>query len=261
MTSQPLVGVVMGSDSDWPVMEAAADALDEFGVPCEVDVVSAHRMPQRHDRLRHRRGRARAAGHHRRCRRRGAPAGHARRRSPRCRSSACRCRWRTSTGSTRCCRSCRCRPASRSRPSRSAARATPACSPCGSWPRPTRRCAPRMVDFQAALRDVAQAKGAALRARLSAPPRPGRRRAAGPRRRKRGADQAPRPVLAAGQHDRGGAVAAQVQPAPDPVDIAGQAATADVDRADAAARASLGGLLLVPRHRLQHPQRPGERRS
>ncbi|SDQ11095.1 5-(carboxyamino)imidazole ribonucleotide mutase [Quadrisphaera sp. DSM 44207] len=42
---QPLVGVVMGSDSDWPVMEAAAQALEEFGVPHEVDVVSAHRMP------------------------------------------------------------------------------------------------------------------------------------------------------------------------------------------------------------------------
>ena len=44
--STPLVGVVMGSDSDWPVMEAAATALDEMGVPYEVDVVSAHRMPQ-----------------------------------------------------------------------------------------------------------------------------------------------------------------------------------------------------------------------
>jgi 5-(carboxyamino)imidazole ribonucleotide mutase len=41
-----LVGVVMGSDSDWPVMEAAAGVLDEFGVPYEVDVVSAHRMPR-----------------------------------------------------------------------------------------------------------------------------------------------------------------------------------------------------------------------
>lgn len=46
MTGTPLVGVVMGSDSDWPVMEAAAQALAEFGVPHEVDVVSAHRMPQ-----------------------------------------------------------------------------------------------------------------------------------------------------------------------------------------------------------------------
>jgi len=41
----PLVGVVMGSDSDWPVMSAAADVLAEFGVPFEADVVSAHRMP------------------------------------------------------------------------------------------------------------------------------------------------------------------------------------------------------------------------
>ena len=36
----------MGSDSDWPVMRAAAEALDEFGVPHEADVVSAHRMPR-----------------------------------------------------------------------------------------------------------------------------------------------------------------------------------------------------------------------
>ncbi|MGD8150180.1 5-(carboxyamino)imidazole ribonucleotide mutase [Ornithinimicrobium sp. Y1694] len=42
---QPLVGLVMGSDSDWPVMEAAAEVLTEFGVPYEADVVSAHRMP------------------------------------------------------------------------------------------------------------------------------------------------------------------------------------------------------------------------
>jgi 5-(carboxyamino)imidazole ribonucleotide mutase len=39
------VGIVMGSDSDWPVMEAAAQACAEFGVPFEADVVSAHRMP------------------------------------------------------------------------------------------------------------------------------------------------------------------------------------------------------------------------
>ena len=42
----PLVGVIMGSDSDWPVMRAAAEALDEFGVRYEADVVSAHRMPR-----------------------------------------------------------------------------------------------------------------------------------------------------------------------------------------------------------------------
>ena len=40
------VGIVMGSDSDWPTMKAAAEALDEFGVAHEADVVSAHRMPQ-----------------------------------------------------------------------------------------------------------------------------------------------------------------------------------------------------------------------
>jgi 5-(carboxyamino)imidazole ribonucleotide mutase len=44
--SEPLVGVVMGSDSDWPVMEAAATVLEEFSIPYEADVVSAHRMPQ-----------------------------------------------------------------------------------------------------------------------------------------------------------------------------------------------------------------------
>src|SRR6476620_152176 len=46
MSEAALVGVVMGSDSDWPVMEAASIALEEFGVPYEVDVVSAHRMPR-----------------------------------------------------------------------------------------------------------------------------------------------------------------------------------------------------------------------
>jgi 5-(carboxyamino)imidazole ribonucleotide mutase len=42
----PLVGVIMGSDSDWPVMSAAAEALTEFGVAHEVRVVSAHRTPR-----------------------------------------------------------------------------------------------------------------------------------------------------------------------------------------------------------------------
>jgi 5-(carboxyamino)imidazole ribonucleotide mutase len=44
-TEGPLVGIVMGSDSDWPTMQAAAEALDEFGIAYEADVVSAHRMP------------------------------------------------------------------------------------------------------------------------------------------------------------------------------------------------------------------------
>ena len=46
-TAQPRVGVIMGSDSDWPVMEAAATALAEFDVAFEVGVVSAHRTPGR----------------------------------------------------------------------------------------------------------------------------------------------------------------------------------------------------------------------
>ena len=46
MNDQPLVGVVMGSDSDWSVMQAAATALGEFDIACEVDLISAHRMPR-----------------------------------------------------------------------------------------------------------------------------------------------------------------------------------------------------------------------
>jgi 5-(carboxyamino)imidazole ribonucleotide mutase len=42
---EPVVGVVMGSDSDWPTMEHAASILDDFGVPFEAKVVSAHRTP------------------------------------------------------------------------------------------------------------------------------------------------------------------------------------------------------------------------
>jgi len=45
--TEPRVGLIMGSDSDWPVMEAAATALAEFDVPFEVGVVSAHRTPGR----------------------------------------------------------------------------------------------------------------------------------------------------------------------------------------------------------------------
>jgi 5-(carboxyamino)imidazole ribonucleotide mutase len=44
---QPLVGIIMGSDSDLPVMQAAADILTFFKIPCEVTVVSAHRTPLR----------------------------------------------------------------------------------------------------------------------------------------------------------------------------------------------------------------------
>ena len=45
--AEPVVGVIMGSDSDWPVMRAAAEALAEFDVAYEVGVYSAHRTPQR----------------------------------------------------------------------------------------------------------------------------------------------------------------------------------------------------------------------
>jgi 5-(carboxyamino)imidazole ribonucleotide mutase len=47
MAGDARVGVIMGSDSDWPVMQAAAEALAEFDVECEVGVYSAHRTPQR----------------------------------------------------------------------------------------------------------------------------------------------------------------------------------------------------------------------
>jgi 5-(carboxyamino)imidazole ribonucleotide mutase len=45
--TDPVVGIVMGSDSDWPMMEPAAQALQEFDVPFEAHVVSAHRTPRR----------------------------------------------------------------------------------------------------------------------------------------------------------------------------------------------------------------------
>src|SRR5277367_2380380 len=44
-SNQPVVGILMGSDSDWPVMKAAADALAEFGIASEAKVISAHRDP------------------------------------------------------------------------------------------------------------------------------------------------------------------------------------------------------------------------
>ncbi len=43
---KPLVGIIMGSDSDWPTMKAAADACTEFGIPHEARVISAHRTPR-----------------------------------------------------------------------------------------------------------------------------------------------------------------------------------------------------------------------
>ncbi len=45
MTKHPLVGIVMGSDSDWPIMKACAETLKSFGVSYEAKVLSAHRTP------------------------------------------------------------------------------------------------------------------------------------------------------------------------------------------------------------------------
>jgi 5-(carboxyamino)imidazole ribonucleotide mutase len=55
----PLVGIIMGSDSDWPTMEAAYQVCQEFKIPCEVNVVSAHRTPDdmaRYAKSAHKRG-------------------------------------------------------------------------------------------------------------------------------------------------------------------------------------------------------------
>ncbi|MCI5064522.1 5-(carboxyamino)imidazole ribonucleotide mutase [bacterium] len=43
--SEPLIGIIMGSDSDWPTMKQSAEVLEQFGVPYEAKVVSAHRTP------------------------------------------------------------------------------------------------------------------------------------------------------------------------------------------------------------------------
>src|SRR5512137_2889443 len=45
-TPKPSVGIILGSDSDWPTMKAAADACAEFGIAHEVRVISAHRTPR-----------------------------------------------------------------------------------------------------------------------------------------------------------------------------------------------------------------------
>ena len=45
--THPLVAVVMGSDSDWTVMSSAANVLNDFGIPFEVEVLSAHRTPEK----------------------------------------------------------------------------------------------------------------------------------------------------------------------------------------------------------------------
>ena len=121
--SSPLVGLIMGSRSDWETMRHAAETLEALGVPFEQRVVSAHRTPDLLFEYAGVGGGARAPGAR-------SPAPAARRtcrawrpRRRRCRCSACRSSRRRSRGWTRCSRSCRCRPASRSGRSRSVARA------------------------------------------------------------------------------------------------------------------------------------------
>lgn len=46
-SAKPLIGIIMGSKSDWPTLEEAAKVLDEFGVPYAAEVVSAHRTPDK----------------------------------------------------------------------------------------------------------------------------------------------------------------------------------------------------------------------
>ncbi len=170
-SAAPIVGLVMGSDSDWPVMEAAAEALAEFGIPFEADVVSAHRMPTemiRYGQTAHERGlrviiagaggaahlpgharvRHSAAGH-RRPRpaedpgRHGLPALH-------------RADARRRSGGHRLHR---------------AAPATPACWPSACWPPARTNWRPQLrddlLDFAQELNDVATRKGASLRQKVS----------------------------------------------------------------------------------------------
>ena len=129
---QPVVGLVMGSDSDWPVSELAAEALEEFGIPFEADVVSAHRMPDE------------MIAYGQRGRRPGlrvliAGAGGAAH-LPGMLAAVTPLPvigvpvpLNTSTAWTPCSRSCRCRQACRWRQCRSAGPATPGSWPPASW--------------------------------------------------------------------------------------------------------------------------------
>ena len=73
---KPLVGIIMGSSSDWETMRAAAEALDKLGVPYETRVVSAHRTPDLLFEYAAQRPGPRHRSDHRRCRRRRPSTGH-----------------------------------------------------------------------------------------------------------------------------------------------------------------------------------------
>ena len=141
---KPGVGIIMGSRSDWPTMKAAADVLDELGVPYETKVVSAHRTPERlYDYAKSAKARglkviiagAGGAAHLPGMTASMTDAAGARRagRQPR------RCRARTA-----CSPSSRCPPASRSArwPSARPAPPMPACWRRRSWRSPTMRSPP-----------------------------------------------------------------------------------------------------------------------
>ena len=130
--AKPLVGVIMGSQSDWATMQHAAETLEALGVPFEARIVSAHRTPKRMATYAAKRAKARAEGDHRRRRRGRPPAGHDGGDDRRCRCWACRSKAPRSRARTVFFPSSRCRPAFRSAPWRSAA---PARSMPPFWPR------------------------------------------------------------------------------------------------------------------------------
>ena len=80
MSGKPLVGIVMGSDTDLPVMTETAQTLKKFGVPFEIEITSAHRSPARTSEYARTAHRTRAEGDHRGRRRSVAPGRHHRRR-------------------------------------------------------------------------------------------------------------------------------------------------------------------------------------
>ncbi len=138
-TDKPLVGILMGSDSDWPTMKAAADALGEFGIASEARVISAHRDPH---------GLEEYAGSadHRGLRVIIAGAGGAAH-LPGVTAAfttlpviGVPIESKSLRVSTRCYPSCKCRRACRWPPSASARPKMPGCSRCKSWPWATRDC-------------------------------------------------------------------------------------------------------------------------
>ena len=127
----PRAGVVMGSASDWPTLKHAVEMLQKFEIPCEWEIVSAHRTPERlREYAQQAAGRgleviiagAGGAAH--------LPGMLASWSTLQC--SACRSRAACCAASTRCCRSCRCPRASRSArlPSAKPVLATQASLPC-----------------------------------------------------------------------------------------------------------------------------------